>query len=131
VIEYRTDHPIEPAEIARLLDASGIARPTGNLARIAKMYAGSSFVISAWDAARLVGLCRGLTDFSYTCYLSDLAVDRSHQKSGIGREMIRRARELIGDEVTLLLLSAPEALEYYPKVGFEKVSNAFYIRRKR
>jgi ribosomal protein S18 acetylase RimI-like enzyme len=131
VIEYRTDHPIEPAEIARLLDASGIARPTGDLARITKMYAGSSFVISAWDAGRLVGLCRGLTDFSYTCYLSDLAVDRSHQKSGIGREMIRRARELIGDEVTLLLLSAPEALEYYPKVGFEKVSNAFYIRRKR
>jgi ribosomal protein S18 acetylase RimI-like enzyme len=129
-IEYRRDHPIAPAEIARLLDASGIVRPTQDVARIGRMYSQSSFVISAWDDGRLVGLCRGLTDFSYTCYLSDLAVDRSHQRRGIGRELVRRSRDLIGENVALLLLSAPEAMEYYPKLGFDNVPNAFFIKRK-
>jgi len=33
--------------------------------------------------------------------------------------------------VALILLSAPEAMEYYPKVGFEKVENGFIIKRIR
>ncbi|WP_146812496.1 GNAT family N-acetyltransferase, partial [Aneurinibacillus danicus] len=70
-------------------------------------------------------------DFSYCCYLSDLAVDKDYQKSGIGKELIGRIRNIIGEEVALILLSAPNAMDYYPKVGFDKVDNGFIIRRKR
>jgi GNAT superfamily N-acetyltransferase len=130
-IGYRHDHPLDPVDVARVFDASGIVRPTNDLPRIARMFGAPSLVISAWQGERLVGVCRSLTDYSYCCYLSDLAVDKAIQGQGIGRELIRRTREIIGDEVSLILLSAPGAMSYYPAVGFEKAENAFVIRRAR
>lgn len=130
MIEYRENHPLEPQEVARVFVASGINRPTEDLPRIAQMFANADIVISAWDGPRLVGVSRALTDFSYCCYLSDLAVDRAYQNHGVGRELIRRTQSLIGDEVSLILLSAPGALSYYPKLGFSLADNAYLIRRK-
>ena len=37
----------------------------------------------------LVGVSRAITDFAYCAYLSDLAVEETHQRQGIGRELIR------------------------------------------
>ena len=94
------------------------------------MFANSNLTISAWDGEKLVGVSRALTDFSFCCYLSDLAVRKEYQKLGIGKELIRITKENIGESVMLLLLSAPAAMDYYPKVGFEKIDNAFEIKRK-
>jgi len=131
MIEYRENQPLEPVEVARVFEASGISRPTKDTSRIAQMFANANVVISAWDGARLVGVSRALTDYSYCCYLSDLAVDVAYQKHGIGRELIRRTQSIIGEEVSLILLSAPGAMAYYPKVGFALADNAYVIRRKR
>lgn len=130
-IEYRHNFSLEAADVAAVFDTSGIRRPTKDLARIERMFANANLVLSAWHEGKLVGVCRALTDFSYCCYLSDLAVDKAFQKHGIGRELIARVRSAIGEEVALVLLSAPEAMEYYPKVGFEKIENGFIIKRVR
>ena len=130
-IEYRHDCPLDSVEVARVFDASGINRPTADLPRIARMFAAPSLVISAWHDGHLVGVSRSLTDYCYCCYMSDLAVDRAFQGKGIGRELIRRTQVMIGDEVSLILWSAPGAKSYYPSVGFQQVENAFVIRRKR
>jgi GNAT superfamily N-acetyltransferase len=95
------------------------------------MIENANLTLTAWDGERLVGIARTLTDFSYCCYLSDLAVHRDHQRKGIGKELVRRLREMLGDEVMILLLAAPEAMEYYPKIGFEKAENAWKVPRKR
>lgn len=129
VIEYRHNSPLEPVEVAAVFDASGIRRPTKDLARIERMFANADLILSAWHEGKLIGVCRALTDFSYCCYLSDLAVANTYQKLGIGRELIARVQASIGDEVALILLSAPEAMEYYPKVGFEKIENGFIVKR--
>jgi len=129
VIEYRHNFPLEPVEVAAVFDASGIRRPTKDLARIERMFANADLILSAWHEGKLIGVCRALTDFSYCCYLSDLAVANTYQKLGIGRELIARVQASIGDEVALILLSAPEAMEYYPKVGFEKIENGFIVKR--
>lgn len=131
MIEYRENQPLEPVEIARVFEASGISRPTKDIPRIVQMFANANVVISAWDGTRLIGVSRALTDYSYCCYLSDLAVDAAYQKHGIGRELIRRTQSIIGDEVSLILMSAPSAMAYYPKVGFALADNAYIIRRKR
>lgn len=94
------------------------------------MFAAPSLVLSAWVSGKLVGLSRSLTDYAYCCYLSDLAVDKGYQGMGIGRELIKRTQAVIGDQVSLILLSAPNAMEYYPTLGFEQATNAFVIRRK-
>lgn len=131
MIEYRENQPLEPVEIVRVFEASGISRPTKDIPRIAQMFANANVVISAWDGDRLIGVSRALTDYSYCCYLSDLAVDVAYQKLGIGRELIRRTQLIIGEEVSLILMSAPGAMAYYPKVGFALADNAYIIRRKR
>jgi len=128
-IEYRHNFALDPADVARVFDSSGIKRPTDNIPRLGRMFAASNLVISAWTNGVLVGVCRALTDFSYCCYLSDLAVDQSFQKHGIGKELIRRVQDTVGDEVSIILLSAPGAMSYYPSVGFAKAENAFVIKR--
>lgn len=130
-IEFRHNFPLEAADVAAVFAASGIRRPIHDLARIGRMFANADLVVSAWHEGRLVGVCRALTDFSYCCYLSDLAVDGEFQERGIGRQLIAHVRSAIGEEVALLLLSAPEAMDYYPKIGFENVGNAFLIKRLR
>lgn len=129
MIEYRHNFPLDPVDVARVFDSSGITRPTNDIPRIARMFAASNLVISAWANGGLVGVCRALTDYSYCCYLSDLAVDQAFQKHGIGKELITRVQSAVGDEVSLILLSAPGAMSYYPAVGFAKAENAFVIKR--
>ena len=131
MIEYHDNQALDPAEVARLFEASGINRPSKDIPRIARMFSNANVVVSAWDGARLVGVSRALTDYSNCCYLSDLAVDPAYQKHGVGRELIRRTQSIIGDEVSLILLSAPDAMAYYPRIGFILANNAYVIRRKR
>jgi predicted N-acetyltransferase YhbS len=72
------------------------------------------------ESGLLVGISRAITDFHYCTYLSDLAVDRDHQRKGIGRELIRRTHEAAGLCTRLILLSAPTASDYYPHIGMRK-----------
>ncbi len=131
MIDYRIDAPLALADILRVLDASGIQRPTADPARIGRMFAAADIVVSAWHGEGLVGLCRALTDFSYCCYLSDLAVDQAFQRRGIGRGLVERLRAALGDEVSIVLLSAPAAMGYYPARGFAPAANAFVLKRAR
>jgi GNAT superfamily N-acetyltransferase len=131
MITYEINKPLDAAEVARLFDASTIRRPTGDLPRIARMLAHGNLTVSAWDDGKLVGISRALTDFAYCCYLSDVAVDKAYQRHGIGKEMIAITRREIGDQAALILLAAPEAMDYYPKVGFEKIANGYIIKRTR
>ncbi|MFN7206857.1 MAG: GNAT family N-acetyltransferase, partial [Burkholderiales bacterium] len=111
-IEYKHDFPLNPVQVARVLDASGIERPTHDIARITRMFSAPCLTISAWHGESLIGVCRALTDFSYCCYLSDLAVDRAYQHQGIGARMVQELRTRFNsDEVSLILLSAPEAMD--------------------
>ena len=127
-INYKFDVIPPPDAVMELYADSGLKRPDDK-DRITRMYSHSNLVVTAWDKTRLVGVSRALTDFSFCCYLSDLAVRRKYQHHGIGKELIRLTKEKIGDESMLLLLSAPAAMEYYPKVGLSKVENGFIIQR--
>lgn len=117
-------------EIISLYKSSGINRPVNDTQRMEEMYQNSNLVVSAWDDGKLVGIARSLTDFCYCCYLSDLAVAADYQKKGIGKKLIELTKEEIGERCMLLLLSAPSAMEYYPKIGLmDKVENGFIIKR--
>jgi GNAT superfamily N-acetyltransferase len=130
MIHYSTQAKLETHDVIRVFNASGIQRPTHDAHRIATMFNHANLVVSAWDDDSLVGLARGLTDHSYCCYLSDLAVDKAYQRQGIGEGLLQHVRQALGPEVTLLLLSAPGAMGYYPKVGFRTADNAFLIPRE-
>lgn len=128
-ITYKINFPLNIEDIIFVYNDSGLRRPTSDKERIKKMFFNSNLVISAWKDNKLVGIARSVTDFSYCCYLSDLAVKKEFQKMGIGKELIRLTRQHTGENVMLLLLSAPEAMGYYPKIGMDRVENGFAIKR--
>lgn len=78
---------------------------------------------------RLVGISRTLTDFVYVAYLSDLAVDESYQKQGIGKQLIKETQANIGPKCKIVLIAAPKATEYYGPVGFEKHPSAWTLAK--
>lgn len=125
-VTYQAGHELDLDAVIELYHAStlGERRPVAERDRMRAMLANANLVVSAWDGPLLVGLARALSDFAYCTYLSDLCVRASHQRQGIGRELIRRVREL-GGQATVVLLAAPGAREYYPRVGFEPHPSAW------
>jgi len=130
-IEYRVNTDLTPEQLAGVFEKSGIRRPIEDTERMRKMIAHASLTVTAWDGERLVGVARAVTDFCWCCYLSDLAVDSAYQRQGIGRVLVARVQAEAGDETNLLLLAAPEAAEYYPKIGFEAVLNGWLLPRRK
>ncbi|MBB3113840.1 GNAT superfamily N-acetyltransferase [Paenibacillus phyllosphaerae] len=130
-IAYQVNAPLLAKDVAEVFISSGIKRPASDLGRIQKMIDHADVNVSAWDGDKLVGVARAITDFAYCCYLSDLAVCKDYQKTGVGTALIQRLRDHLGEEVSLLLLSAPSAMDYYPRIGFEKTEKAFLIPRAR
>ncbi len=129
-IDYRTNANLSAEQLAAVFDKSGIRRPTGDLSRLQQMIDNANLTVTAWDEEKLVGVARALTDFVWCCYVSDLAVDEEYQHQGIGRELLRQIQSQIeSEEATLLLLSAPEAMEYYPKIGLKPIQNGWMIKR--
>lgn len=128
-IKYSFDQIPTADQIIKLYDNAGLPRPTHDRERIQKMFDNSNLIITAWDGDFLVGVSRSITDWVWSCYLSDLAVRESYKKEGIGRQLINLTKEKVGEESMVLLLSVPTAMEYYPKVGFEKQESSFIINR--
>lgn len=129
MIEYTVNEPVDAADVVELYRDSGLPRPIGDEQRIGRMLAGSNLIVTARENGRLIGISRSITDGAWSCYLADLAVATSHQKCGIGRKLIELTKEAAGEESMVLLLSVPTALEYYPKIGMERLDNAFIIWR--
>jgi predicted N-acetyltransferase YhbS len=129
LIEYRTGKDLDLDEVIDVyVDSTlGERRPVGDRERMAGMLRHANLVISAWEDGRMVGIARSVSDFHYATYLSDLAVRLSHQKKGIGLELMRRTQATAPD-ATLILLAAPAAVGYYPRVGFTRHESAWVLR---
>lgn len=129
-IHYRSDHKITEREFIDILKRSTLAerRPVDSMERITKMLNHADILITAWSGDLLVGVSRAITDYSFCCYLSDLAVDVKFQRKGIGKKLIEETHRVAGELTTLILLAAPAAVNYYPRIGMEKFSDCFIIR---
>jgi predicted N-acetyltransferase YhbS len=130
-IIYKINAPLLAQQLSDVFRSAGMKRPVDDLERLQRMIDNADVTISAWDGEQLVGIARAVTDYSYCCYLSDLAVRNEYQKSGIGSELVQQLRDHLSEEVALLLLSAPAAMDYYPRIGFEKTDRAFLINRSK
>lgn len=129
-IDYRVGNELDVDAVTDLYRAStlGERRPVDDRATMQSMLAHANLVVSAWDGALLVGVSRTLTDFAYVGYLADLAVRDTHQRRGIGTELIRRTRQQMGPRSHIVLLAAPKAVMYYPRIGFARHESAWLLR---
>ncbi|MEV8537187.1 GNAT family N-acetyltransferase [Streptomyces sp. NPDC051211] len=117
-------------EVLDVYRTSGLGerRPIDDTARFREMLDNANLVLVARDndTGKLIGIARSISDFSYVTYLSDIAVDGTYQRSGIGRALIDATqKETPG--VKIVLLSAPSATEYYPHIGFTQHGSAWVL----
>lgn len=128
MITYRTDI-VPDIATARALYADcslGARRPIDDDARFGAMLAHANLTVTAWDGETLVGISRSLSDFGFTTYLADLAVRDAYQRHGIGRELIRETQRA-APQAKIVLLAAPAAVDYYPRVGFRHHPQAWLL----
>lgn len=128
MINYAVERSLEVEEFKSVLVRStlGERRPVDDIDRLSKMVANANIIVTARDNGLLVGVSRAISDFAFCTYLSDLAVDVNYQKGGIGKELIRRTQHA-APQTKLILLAAPAAREYYPKIGMQAFPYCFYI----
>jgi GNAT superfamily N-acetyltransferase len=128
-IEYKANQKISADQFIDILNRSTLAerRPVADRACIEGMLNNADLLVTAWSDDLLVGVARSVTDFSYCCYLSDLAVDLNYQKRGIGKRLIIETRKSLGPKCGIILLSAPAAVQYYPHIGFQHHPQAWVL----
>ena len=128
MVDLRVGNDVDLDEFigAYVSSTLGERRPVDDRERMAAMLANANLVVSAWDGDRLVGVARSISDFAYATYVSDLAVDRSYQRRGIGRALLARTQRE-GAPARLVLLSAPAAVDYYPRIGMKPYPSAWTL----
>ena len=112
-ITYQVNPPITASHFIDILQRStlGERRPLHDIAAMEQMFSHGNVYVGAYEGVKLVGLARVMTDFVFTSYLSDLAVDEAYQNQGIGKQLIREVQKAIPKaKIILLLLLPPRAI---------------------
>ena len=70
---------------------------------------------------QIIGICFGLTDFAYWLMVTDLGVDQSYKKMGLGKELMDIAHELAGGERNIIVFAYAndKAIPFYHKIGMQ------------
>lgn len=128
MIDYQIENNLGVDEFTRVLIDStlGERRPVDDPGRIAKMLEHANLIVTARHLGKLVGVARSFTDFVYCTYLSDLAIDEKYQKQGIGKELIRYIKRE-APKAKLILLAAPKAVNYYPRIGMSQWEQCYVL----
>jgi len=129
-IIYQNEPELDYKEFKSVLVNStlGERRPVADNERLKKMCHYANIIITARIKGKLIGVARSLTDYAFCTYLSDLAVNVNYQHMGIGKKLVEKTFEETG-YANLILLAAPNAITYYPKIGLEKFEYTFLKKR--
>ena len=127
-IRYIAQPKITAQNFIDILDKStlGLRRPLADKEAMQTMFEHGNVYIGAYDDEKLVGLARVMTDFVYTSYLSDLAIDEAYQHQGIGKQLIIEVKKFI-PRAKVILLAAPAAEGYYPKIGMKNHGHCYVL----
>ena len=98
--------------------------------RIEKLLKNASICLAARNEENLlVGVLLGVTDFAYWLFVTDLGVDRSCVRQGIGKRLMKAALSLAGGEkdIAVYLVANEKALPFYEKLGMEKAGDVMQL----
>ena len=127
-ITYIAQPKITAQDFIDILEKStlGLRRPLADKEVMQTMFEHGNVYVGAYDDDKLVGIARVMTDFVYTSYLSDLAIDEAYQHQGIGKQLILEVKKFI-PLAKVILLAAPAAEGYYPKIGMRNHGHCYVL----
>jgi ribosomal protein S18 acetylase RimI-like enzyme len=134
-IRYAREVTLDVKEFRCVLVESGlgVTRPVDDEPRLNAMLSAADLILTARldrPGHPLVGVARCITDFVWCCYVAELAVSASAQGLGTGKGLLDEARRQLGPRVSVVLISVPEAVGFYERVGMIRVPDAFWYRRE-
>lgn len=108
------------ALLVNLYDSVGWTSYTRDPERLERAIAQSSYVVSAWHEAALLGLARVLSDDISIAYIQDLLVRPEAQGRGVGTRLLGDclARYAHVRQKVLLTDGEPQQLRFYARMGF-------------
>ena len=77
----------------------------------------------------IVGVCFGITDFSYWLFITDLGVVRDCVGQGIGKALVTRLHEIAGGKENIIMYTCynENALGFYEKIGMTKPNDVVVL----
>lgn len=112
------------AELVRLYDSVGWSAYTREPEALQLGIRGSLYVVTARQEGLLVGLARVIGDGATICYLQDVLVDPTAQRTGLGRELVARVFEPFAHvrQHVLMTDEEPGQKAFYEALGFAQLS---------
>ena len=78
----------------------------------------SDYVMSVWDAGKLIGLISAISDGYINVFITYLLVHPDYQKTGLGTKMMRDFLRKFDGFGRRILTTELDKKEYYEKFGF-------------
>jgi ribosomal protein S18 acetylase RimI-like enzyme len=119
----RYDPEVDFDSVFELYESVGWLAYTINPEKLKAALIGSSLVLTYKINEKVIGLARCLTDGESICYLQDILVHPSHQRSGIGSSLVSQILSEFKDvrQVVLMTDAEEKQSKFYEKLGFKEI----------
>ena len=115
-IEFRQDHSsVDWQELKRLFIEAGLGGRKGD--KLGRAFINSPIVCYAYDARRLVGVARAVTDGEYHAVIYDVAIHPDYQGRGLGRKVMGNVLERL-PVWRVMLVASSDVQGFYTRLGF-------------
>ncbi len=117
---------VDPVELVELYHSVQWSRYAEHPQLLQRAIAGSSYVVTARQRGRLVGLARAVSDGASICYLQDVLVAPDVQRQGIGRTLVESILDRYAGvrQKVLLTDDEPGQRAFYESLGYSEISEA-------
>lgn len=137
MIEYKKFSSELIDEVYEIYEANKWENYLNDKERLSGAFERSVYILGAFENDRLVGFVRCVGDSEYILYVQDLIVKPSHQRKGIGRELIGKVSEAYPDVRQFVLITDRDdevSNSFYKAIGLSKDCNGYpvnaYFRAK-
>ena len=100
------------------------------LERISTLVEKVSISLVARDInSKIIGVCFGITDFSYWLFITDLGVIRECVGYGIGKALVNKIHEVAGGRKNIVMYTCfnENAKGFYEKIGMTKPDDVMVL----
>ncbi|WP_053368064.1 GNAT family N-acetyltransferase [Bacillus sp. FJAT-27245] len=113
-----SDKPIKAADVMLLYRDAGWwpKRAEGDI----ELMLANGQSVGAWDGEALVGFARAVTDGRFRAYIEDVVIETSHQRDGIGAELVSKLLDGLAHIDVISLFCEPHLLPFYEKNNFRQ-----------
>jgi N-acetylglutamate synthase-like GNAT family acetyltransferase len=122
-ITYKTNVVPKVRELIQLYNNVGWNNYTRDTKKLERAFTNSTFIVSAWDEDKLVGVLRAVGDSETIMYIQDMLVDAIYQSKVIVHQLIAEFMNEYEDirQIVLITDKTLKTMNFYEICGFNKV----------